>query len=157
MRVKMSPIFKKMNLKDQSPILVLNAPEGFQTALELLPASCVVESALEGGSAISYAVIFIQTAEEVTTFGPACDAILKGDGLLWFAYPKARSKNYRSEVNRDSSVWEVLGKLGYEPVRLVSIDEDWSALRFRRVEYIKKMTRDATWALSELGKEKVQR
>jgi hypothetical protein len=28
--------------------------------------------------------------------------------------------------------------LGFDTVRQVAIDDDWSALRFRRVEYIKR-------------------
>ena len=32
-------------------------------------------------------------------------------------------------------------KRSFEPVRMVAIDEDWSALRFRRAEFIKTMTR----------------
>mgnify|MGYP005835701873 CR=1 FL=1 len=39
-----------------------------------------------------------------------------------------------------------------EPVRQVAIDEDWSALRFRRVEYIKTMTR--SFAMTLEGKAK---
>jgi hypothetical protein len=31
---------------------------------------------------------------------------------------------------------------GYEPVRQIAIDDDWSALRFRKPEKIKKMVRD---------------
>lgn len=34
-----------------------------------------------------------------------------------------------------------MGSLGFAGVRQVAIDDDWSALRFRRVEYIKKMAR----------------
>jgi hypothetical protein len=34
-----------------------------------------------------------------------------------------------------------MGEAGFEPVRMVAIDEDWSALRFRRAEFIKNMTR----------------
>jgi hypothetical protein len=37
----------------------------------------------------------------------------------------------------------------------VAIDEDWSALRFRRVGYIKTMTR--SFAMTKAGKEKVKR
>jgi len=68
---------------------------------------------------------------------------------LWFAYPKGSSKRYKCEFNRDNG-WAVLGSLGFEGVRMVAIDEDWSALRFRRVEYVKNMTR--SFALSEEGK-----
>ena len=58
-----------------------------------------------------------------------------GDPILWFAYPKASSRRYACDFNRDSG-WDVLRGLGFDSVRQVAIDEDWSALRFRRVQYI---------------------
>lgn len=39
-------------------------------------------------------------------------------------------------LNRDDG-WDELKKAGFDTVRAVAIDEDWSALRFRRVEFIK--------------------
>lgn len=63
-----------------------------------------------------------------------------GDALVWFAYPKGTSKQYRSTINRDTG-WQVLGAAGFEPVRMVAIDEDWSGVRFRRAEFIKSMIR----------------
>ncbi len=42
-----------------------------------------------------------------------------------------------------------MGAVGFEGVRQVAIDEDWSALRFRRVEYIKRMTRDPKRAMTK--------
>ena len=68
-------------------------------------------------------------------------------------YPKGSSRKYRCEFNRDSG-WPVLGAAGFEPVRMVAIDEDWSALRFRRVEHIKSMTRNPRGAISRAGKRK---
>ena len=74
-----------------------------------------------------------------------------GDGMVWFAYPKGTSKKYKSEINRDNG-WQILGELGFEGVRGVAIDEDWSALRFRRVEFIKAMNRDKKRAMITQGK-----
>ena len=70
---------------------------------------------------------------------------------MWFAYPKGTSKRYKSEINRDTG-WQALGKSGFEPVRAVAIDEDWSALRFRRVEFIKTMTRAKEHRMTTQGK-----
>jgi hypothetical protein len=61
-----------------------------------------------------------------------------GDAILWMAYPKGTSKRYECEFNRDNG-WDVLGRAGFEGVRQVAIDEDWSALRFRRVEFSKSL------------------
>ena len=73
------------------------------------------------------------------------------DAVIWFAYPKGTSKKYKSEINRDNG-WQVLGEGGFEPVRMVAIDEDWSALRFRRVEHIKTMTRAKESRMTAQGK-----
>lgn len=70
------------------------------------------------------------------------------DAIVWFAYPKGSSKKYKSQINRDNG-WNVLGREGFEPVRMVAIDEDWSAVRFRRAGFIKNMTRDKEHLLSE--------
>lgn len=64
---------------------------------------------------------------------------------------KASSKRYRCEFNRDTG-WASVGATGFEPVRQVAIDEDWSALRFRRVEFIKSLTRAASGAITAEAK-----
>lgn len=75
----------------------------------------------------------------------------KNDEVVWLAYPKLSSKKYTCEFNRDTG-WQALGDIGFEGVRMVAIDEDWSALRFRKAENIKTMTR--SFAMSKKGKEK---
>ena len=71
--------------------------------------------------------------------------------MVWFAYPKGTSKKYKSEINRDTG-WQALGQAGFEPVRAVAIDQDWSAVRFRRVEFIKTMTRARAHRMTAQGK-----
>lgn len=44
--------------------------------------------------------------------------------------------------------------VGYEAVTGISIDEDWSALRFRKVEHIKKMVRLTVGTISDVGKKR---
>ncbi len=47
-----------------------------------------------------------------------------------------------------------LGRAGFRPVRPVAIDEDGSALRFRRVEYIASPKRHPDGALTAAGRAK---
>ena len=76
------------------------------------------------------------------------------DGLLWLCYPKKSSKTYKgSDCSRDT-VTGMLSEEGFEPVRQIAIDEDWSALRFRKPEKIKKMVR--TFAVTEVGKKRTE-
>ena len=76
---------------------------------------------------------------------------LEGDAILWCAYPKGSSTRYTCEFNRDTG-WASLGTAGFEPVRQIAIDEDWSALRFRRAQYISTLRRDPARAISAGGK-----
>ena len=74
---------------------------------------------------------FVKTRQEVETATESLVQAAEGDAQLWMVYPKSSSKKYRCEFNRDTG-WQALGEAGYEPVRQVAIDEDWSALRFRK-------------------------
>jgi len=132
------PTFAKLNLKDQTEIVVLNAPASFESELKALKDVSVRRDA-KGGD-IDFSLAFVTTQKEVDTLGPQVAKKAKGDAVVWFAYPKGSSKKYTSQINRDNG-WAVMGKAGFEPVRMVAIDEDWSALRFRRVEFIKTMNR----------------
>ncbi|MFN8353653.1 MAG: hypothetical protein U0Y10_04385 [Spirosomataceae bacterium] len=150
----MNPVFKKLNFKDQSEILVLNAPESFGATLEEMTSFTSVKTQLEHTTQLLFALAFVTKQQEVDTLSKQFAEKLADDGLIWFAYPKGSSKRYKCEFNRDNG-WEVLGKEGFEPVRMVAIDEDWSALRFRRTNFIKTMTRSR--ALSDEGKERLQK
>lgn len=149
----MTPLFKKLNLKDQTEIVVLNAPESFEPELEALDQVAVQEQ-VESVDAITFVLAFVTQQAEVNAFATAIAAKTERDAVIWFAYPKGSSRKYKCDFNRDTG-WGVLGELGFEGVRQVAIDADWSALRFRRVEFIKTMTRDQKRAMTKQGKARV--
>ena len=151
----MNSLLKKLNYKDQPHLLMLNIPESFRPNLKGLHPDTKLAESLESDLVFDFVLAFVTKQEEINQIVPKLNLILPGDGILWFAYPKASSKNYRCDFNRDSG-WEMLGQLGFEPVRQVAIDEDWSALRFRRVEFIKQMNRRKDMAISQEGREKTQ-
>ncbi|WP_169978800.1 hypothetical protein [Tautonia rosea] len=149
----MTSLFTKLNLGQNREILVDGAPPGFEPELEALD-GVTVHREPRVQAAIPFAMVFVKTLEDVeaaTAWLPKAS----GDAVVWFAYPKASSKRFRCEFNRDTG-WSALGDAGFEAVRQVSIDADWSALRFRRVEFIKSLTRDRSRAISPAGKDRVQ-
>ena len=146
----MTSVFGKLNLKDQTEILVLNAPDSFEPELAALAGVKIMRSAREARH-VTFALAFVKTQKEVDTISKAIAKKTQGDAIIWFAYPKGTSKKYQCDFNRDSG-WDAMGQAGFEPVRQVAIDEDWSALRFRRVEFIKSMTRRESSTLTKQGK-----
>jgi hypothetical protein len=147
--------FDKLNLKEHQQILVLNAPESFEPELKALR-GVTVQRDLKSIEQIGFSLAFVTKQKEVDTLGKAICKKAAGDAVVWFAYPKGSSKNYKSEINRDSG-WKILGDAGFEPVRMVAIDEDWSAVRFRRAEFIKTLTRGKEHRMSAQGKARAAR
>jgi len=127
-------IFDKLNLKNHKTVLVINSPRTFQDELRRLKGVKIVHD-MRGVSTVEFAIAFVTQRKEVDRVGRELIKKSAADAILWFAYPKGTSKTLKSELNRDTG-WDALRDAGFETVRLVAIDADWSALRFRRKEHI---------------------
>lgn len=152
----MSPLFKKLNLGTHERMLVLNAPDSFQAELKQVGNDVRVLKRATTKTRVGFAIGFATTATELDRVSKKLVQAADGDAVVWLAYPKKSSKKYICEFNRDSG-WEVLGEAGFEGVRQVAIDEDWSALRFRRAENIESFTRRKSMAISKVGKARAKK
>ena len=148
----MTPLFKKLNYKTQETIVSIDHPDSFLPEIKAMSEAATIIDSISKAKQIEFVIVFATKQKEVDK---AAEQIAKkaiDDAVIWFCYPKGTSKKYICEFNRDNG-WSKLGELGYEPVRAVAIDEDWSALRFRKPENIKTMTR--SFAMTEVGKKRV--
>ena len=148
-----TPLFKKLNLGEHKKILVLNSPESFEAEIAQLEGIKVLRKA-SPKQKLTFVLGFAITQADCNQVSSAIVDAIEADAIVWIAYPKGTSKKYKCEFNRDTG-WTFLGNAGLEPVRQVAIDEDWSALRFRKTEFIKTMTRSKKMAISEEGKRRV--
>lgn len=118
-------VARKLQIPAAATVVVLGSPAGVD--LEI-PGDCPVWSdpsdAAEAGAVISF-LVRADDLDEVA--GPAI-AAARRDHLAWIAYPKARQLG--TDLNRDILAALVEAR-GARPVRSVSIDTVWSALRFR--------------------------
>lgn len=135
-------------------IFVNNPPKSFESALASLKGLCDVKTSLKSKDTVSFVLSFVQSTAEIAQQAQQIETWVPegSDAALWFAYPKKSSKKYKSDISREAG-FQVLGSVGLEPVSQVAIDDDWSALRFRRVGFIKTMTR--AFAQTEEGNAKV--
>ncbi|PJZ60090.1 YdeI/OmpD-associated family protein [Leptospira adleri] len=62
--------------------------------------------------------------------------LLKDDTIFWAAYPK-KSSSIKTDLERDHG-WDLLSKNEYEGVALISLNETWSAMRFKKKDKVKK-------------------
>jgi len=130
----MTPLFRKLNLADHKQIVVLNSPESFVKELDAL-SGVKVKRVATVTQPVSFGIAFVRTFAEVEMAASLLLPKAVGDATVWFAYPKGSSKRYLCEFKRDTG-WAAVREYGFDTVRVVAIDEDWSALRFRRVEAI---------------------
>jgi hypothetical protein len=145
----MATVFAKLNLKDHKQIVVLDSPSSFESELAALKGVEIIRD-LKKAKQMTFCLTFVTTQEQVDTLAPAIARKAEGDAIVWFAYPKGTSKKYKSQIDRDHG-WNALGREGFESVRMVAIDEDWSAKRYRRAGFIKNMTRPKEYRPAERG------
>ncbi|HEV8064475.1 MAG TPA: hypothetical protein VGP46_06570 [Acidimicrobiales bacterium] len=100
--------------------------------LEIVPASASVPPAIgdlghsdESGSGV---LIFVGDRAALEQHRRHIVEAASEDRLTWVAYPKAGQLG--TDLNRDSLA-SLLTASGVQPVRQISIDDVWSALRFR--------------------------
>jgi hypothetical protein len=147
----MNTVFKKLNYKQQAEIVILHAPSSFQKTINEMEPFTKVLTTIPPGKPIDFALVFATTQQQVNGAAIQLTPLLSPDAVLWFAYPKGTSKKYTCEFSRDTA-WQVLGDLGFEGVRQIAIDEDWTALRFRQAKFIKTLKRNPQMAMSLEGK-----
>lgn len=127
-------LIKKLLIKDNYRITVVNAPAGFRLPEEELPENVEMSNELDG--IFDMVLLFVHNQEELANYVPKILTQLKDNALFWVAYPKKSSK-IKTDISRDSG-WEILNESGYVGVSLISINETWSAFRVRNEKYVKR-------------------
>lgn len=151
----MTPLFKKLNFKDQPSIFAINSPDSFQVELDGMSQFTTIKKSCGSSDQVHFAIVFVTEKKQIKEFVSELFNQFIGDANIWLCYPKGSSKKYKCDFNRDNG-WDEIGLFNLEPVRQVSIDKDWSALRFRKTEYIKKLTRSKDFAISPEGKKRTK-
>jgi len=95
-----------------------------------------VDSEIDQRFPYEFMLIFVRKISEVRSIAPIALHNLVDDGILWFCYQKKSSKKGSSDLNRDHG-WKPLNDMDFYGMRVVSVNEEWSALRFRNIKYIR--------------------
>src|SRR5882672_11020405 len=127
---------KKLRLTAGQKVAVLNAPPGYLARLSPGPAD--IGSEVQPSQTYDVVQLFVNNVEELRRVGPPAIGALKPSGLLWITYPKGGQT--RGVTDLPATPWwtkrDVLGEItsvsGYKPVAFVAIDDNYTALRFKR-------------------------
>lgn len=113
----------KLQIREGQTVAVQDAPA--EVAIDLPATWDVISEPAQADVVIAF--VRDSAALSGDAVRSAVDAARTGR-LSWIAYPKAGQLG--TDLNRDR-LWQALSGRGVKPVRQVSIDPVWSALRFR--------------------------
>jgi hypothetical protein len=126
-------LVEKLRLQEGMNACIYNSPEGYLASLGQIPDYVCISDQIEGN--FDFVHIFFRNRAELDKCIDKAVQAVKYDGILWISYPKGSSK-VESDLSRDT-LWEALSVHGIRPVSLISIDDVWSAMRFRPVAKVK--------------------
>lgn len=126
----MQDIIRKLKFKGSG--VILNAPADIETEFKKIGFKTSFDKAQKSANTL----VFIHNNQDFLEFLNNGLKKVEPDSVLWFAYPKGTSK-IRTDINRDTI--RVTGEgFGITTVTAISINDTWSALRFRPVDRVGK-------------------
>lgn len=132
----MKDLLRKLRYKDQQRILVLNSEKGFVEQIKKENPGLIIDTDIDPRFPYELMLIFVRLMNEVNETAPKAIHNLVADGHLWFAYPRKGNGKNVSDLDRDHG-WGMLLDRGFDRVERIVINDDWAALRFRNIRFIK--------------------
>lgn len=85
---------------------------------------------------IDFALVFAVNQKQLADILKDVVPALQEDAKFWIAYPKLTSK-IASDLSRDKN-WDFVSDYGFEAVRMIALDNVWSAGRFKNQKRLRK-------------------
>jgi hypothetical protein len=127
-------VLEKLQLKDEKNLLIQGLPSTIEKQFVKISFAKNVTPLLKSRK-IDFALVFAISHKQLDEIFRDVVPALNENAKFWVAYPKVSSKIV-SDLSRDCN-WECLAKFGFEGVRLIALDNIWSAMRFKKREPVK--------------------
>lgn len=121
------PLLKKLGVKANSSLVLVDAPDGFGASLGRLPEGATIRE--KSGRDSDLTIWFVRSSEELSR-GVRKIAADLDDGSIWIAWPKKTSAMV-SDLSQ-GSVRSVGLASGLVDFKVCAIDATWSGLLFKR-------------------------
>jgi len=123
----MNPLYKKLGIKSDSEIVVLNCPQDYLDFFYDFPHSVIINEEITKNQ-IKFIHLFAQTRLELNNLFRTAKPALTRNGQLWISWPK-KSSLLDTELNKFDILNHGLTN-GLVDTKVVSINSDWSGLKF---------------------------
>jgi hypothetical protein len=119
-----TPLPKKLGIKEQFRVALLELPGDVEAELKSALASCKVGK----DGPLDFAMIFVKTAAELKKQFPRLAKQLAPTGMLWVSWPK-KASGLTSDLN-ENEVRRIGLEAGLVDVKVCAVSEIWSGLKF---------------------------
>ena len=126
----MKKLLEKLNYKNQQRIALLNADDKFRTQFAKTVKDTSIDTEIDPRFLYNFMMIFTKNIAEIDEAAPSIIHNLLDDGVLWVCFPKKTSKEIEPELSKDFG-WKSLNDSGFHGKRLITVNDDWSALKFK--------------------------
>jgi hypothetical protein len=134
-------LLKKLNYKNQNELVILNAPKSFKNVIDELKNYIQVTEDENIYAEIEFALVFTKNNEDIEKYAELVLPKTADNALIWFAYQKKTDIGYAADILGEDG-WDIVGDYQFEPIRQISMDHNWSALRFRPIKKSKNIARN---------------
>ena len=124
-------LLEKLQLQDEKNLLIQGLPSSIEKQFIKLTFSKNVTPLLKARK-IDFALVFAVSQRQLVDILKDVIPALQEDAKFWIAYPKLTSK-IASDLSRDKN-WDFVSDYGFEAVRMIALDNVWSAGRFKKPE-----------------------
>lgn len=121
-----TPLAKKLGLKEQFRIALLDMPADVRTELKSSLASC--QLAKDERGPLDFAMIFVKSASDLRKEFSRIAKQLAPAGMLWVSWPK-KASGVTTDLN-ENDVREIGLHAGLVDVKVCAVNEIWSGLKF---------------------------
>lgn len=127
-------LLKKLKVKADDHFLVINAPEGYFEYLKSFHTN--IYSIHENLVQVNVLQIFVTLSIQLVVEIKKLTAIIKPETKIWISYPK-KSTGIFTDLGMMNS-WQELAQFQLRPVAAISIDDNWTALQLKKIDFVKK-------------------
>src|SRR5271155_3138285 len=119
-----TPLPKKLGIKEQFRVALLDLPVDVKGKLESALASCQIAE----DQPVDFAIIFVKTSDELKKQFPRFAKHLAPAGMLWVSWPK-KASGLATDIN-ENEVRRIGLEAGLVDVKVCAVNEIWSGLKF---------------------------
>jgi len=121
-----TPLPRKLGIKEQFRVVLLDPPADVRTGLKEALASCPV--AKDGRGPVDFAMIFVKSSAELKKKFADLAQQLAPAGMLWVSWPK-KASGVATDLN-ENEIRRIGLNAGLVDVKVCAVNDTWSGLKF---------------------------